>query len=66
MVVELINTGNELLLGRVVNTHLAWLGTELARLGLPLARQVAVPDGAEDIRSAVATALGRSDVVLVT
>ncbi|MFM7100132.1 MAG: competence/damage-inducible protein A [Verrucomicrobiota bacterium] len=66
MVVELINTGDELLLGRVVNTHLAWLGTELARLGLPLARQVAVPDGAEDIRSAVATALGRSDLVLVT
>lgn len=66
MVVELINTGSELLLGRVVNTHLAWLGTELARLGLPISRQVAVPDGAEDIRAAVAEALGRSDVVVVT
>ena len=33
MVVELINTGTELMLGRVLNTHQQWLCRQLADLG---------------------------------
>jgi nicotinamide-nucleotide amidase len=64
--VELINTGSELLLGRILNTHQQWLGRKLADLGLPLTRQIAVADVAPDIEEAVRQALGRADLVITT
>jgi nicotinamide-nucleotide amidase len=63
--VEVINTGTELLLGNVTNTHLAFLGESLFPLGLRIDRQVCVPDGAA-IATALAEAFGRADLVLVT
>lgn len=65
MVVEVLNTGTELLLGHTVNTHAAFFGQELFNLGLRVSRQTTVPDG-EAIRSALEEALRRADVVLVT
>ncbi len=43
--IEVLNTGTELLLGSVVNTHLAFFGEQLFRLGLTVSRQTCVPDG---------------------
>jgi nicotinamide-nucleotide amidase len=63
--IEIINTGSELLLGNVQNTHGAWLGRELFRLGLRVARQTTIPDGAV-IEQTLAEAVRRSDVVIVT
>jgi nicotinamide-nucleotide amidase len=63
--VEVINTGSELLLGNVVNTHLAFLGQALFGLGLRIEYQVTVPDGPA-IRDALLAAFGRAQVVLVT
>jgi nicotinamide-nucleotide amidase len=34
MRIEILNTGTELLLGNTVNTHAAWFGRELFKLGL--------------------------------
>ena len=65
MNVEVINTGTELLLGNVTNTHLAFLGQELFPLGLRVERQVCVPDGPA-ICAALVEAFGRADIVLVT
>ena len=42
MNVELVNTGSELMLGRVLNTHQQWLCRRLADLGHVVTRQVAV------------------------
>jgi nicotinamide-nucleotide amidase len=64
--IELINTGSELLLGRVLNTHQQWLCRRLADLGHVVSRQVAVPDTAKDIQLAVREALARTDLVIVT
>ncbi len=66
MVVELINTGTELMLGRVLNTHQQWLCRQLADLGYIVARQVAVPDTGSDIQQAVREALARADLILTT
>lgn len=66
MIIELVNTGSELLLGRVLNTHQQWLCRRLADLGYVVTRQVAVPDTGPDIRAAVAEALGRADLVITT
>jgi len=63
--VELINTGNELLLGQVLNTHLRVISEELLPLGIRLARQQTLGDG-EALREPLQRALGRSDVVLLT
>lgn len=65
MKVEVINTGSELLLGDVLNSHLAFMARELFGLGLRISRQATVPDG-ETIRSALVEAFSRADVVLVT
>ena len=65
MQAEVINTGSELLLGLVVNTHLAYLAGELAPCGITIARQVCVPDG-PPIKEALDRALDRADVVVTT
>ena len=65
MRIEVINTGTELLLGKVVNTHACYFGQELFKLGLRVQRQLTIPDG-DDIRDALASAFPRSDVILIT
>ena len=65
MHIEIINTGTELLLGNTQNTHGTWLGRELFRLGLRVARQITIPDGAV-IEETLAESVSRSDVVIVT
>jgi nicotinamide-nucleotide amidase len=65
MRLEVINTGTELLLGNVVNTHLAYLGNALFPLGLRITRQTTVPDGAA-IRDALFEAFSRCDILIVT
>ena len=66
MIVELINTGSELMLGRVLNTHQQWLCRRLADLGYVVTRQVAVPDTGSDIEQAVREALARADLIIAT
>ena len=65
MQAEIINTGSELLLGLVQNTHLGWIAGEIAPLGITVSRQVCVPDG-PDIRGALDEALDRADIVFCT
>ena len=66
MTIELINTGSELMLGRVLNTHQQWLCARLADLGYVVNRQVAVPDTAIDIEQSVREGLSRADLVITT
>jgi nicotinamide-nucleotide amidase len=66
LTVELINTGTELMLGRVLNTHQQWLCRQLTDQGYTVARQVAVPDTAPAIQQAVREALARADWVITT
>lgn len=66
MTLELINTGSELMLGRVLNTHQQWLCRQLADLGYVVTRQVAVADTADDIERTVREALGRADFIITT
>jgi nicotinamide-nucleotide amidase len=60
----MINTGTELLLGDVLNTHLRFIAREIFPLGLRIDRQLSVPDGAA-IRDALAEAM-TFDFVFVT
>jgi nicotinamide-nucleotide amidase len=66
MNIELVNTGSELMLGRVLNTHQQWLCRRLADLGHVVTRQVAIADDGNQIQQAVREALGRADLVITT
>ena len=66
MQIEIINTGSELMLGRVLNTHQQWLCRQLADRGYVVSRQTAVSDAAEAIRSAVEESLSRADLIITT
>ena len=66
MIVELINTGTELLLGRTLNTHQQWLCRRFADLGYTVSRQVCVPDTGPAIEQAVREALARADLIIAT
>ncbi|MEW6305841.1 MAG: competence/damage-inducible protein A [Verrucomicrobiota bacterium] len=66
MQLEILNTGSELMLGRVLNTHQQWLCRRLADMGYEVARQVAVPDTGPAIQRAVCDALGRADFIICT
>lgn len=66
MVVELIAVGTEILLGNIVNTNAAFLAEKCALLGLSLYYQTAVGDNEERLAETIKTALGRSDVIILS
>jgi nicotinamide-nucleotide amidase len=66
MRVELINTGSELMLGYTVNSHPSWLARRLAKIGIRFVRQTAVADDRAEMRLALAEAIERSEVVILT
>ena len=65
MNIQIINTGNELLIGTTLNTHGAWLGQELLKIGLRVQRQVTVPDG-DAIRNELTSGLANNDILIIT
>lgn len=65
MNIEIINTGNELLIGTTLNTHGAWMGGELLKIGLRVKKQVTVSDG-DAIGAELGRALTENDVLIVT
>ena len=66
MRVEIINTGSELMLGRLLNSHQQWLCRRLADHGYPVDCQIAVPDTGTEIRDVVREVMQRADLILVT
>jgi nicotinamide-nucleotide amidase len=60
-----INTGTELLLGDVLNSHLSFIAREIFPLGLRIDRQLAVPDGSA-IRVALVESSAQADIIFVT
>ena len=60
-----INTGTELLLGDVLNSHLAFIAREIFPLGLRVERQLSVPDGPA-IRAALAESSEQADIIFLT
>jgi nicotinamide-nucleotide amidase len=63
---ELLSIGAELLLGETVDTNAAFLGREMADLGMPLATIRMLPDDRNVLRGAFSAARARSAVVLAT
>src|SRR5437870_1861203 len=65
MRVIVINTGTEILLGDVLNTHLAFIAREVFYFGLRIDEQRVIPDG-DAIQSTLIDVFARSEIVFVT
>jgi len=63
---ELLTLGDELLLGLTANSHLTWIGQQLGRHGVLLARNVTATDEAAAIVAELRESWARSDVVITT
>ena len=63
---ELLTLGDELLLGLTVNRHLTFIGEQLGRRGMALARNATLPDELEAIAAEFRASWNRSAVVIVT
>ena len=64
--VEVISIGDELLIGQTINTNASWIGAELSDIGYKVNHVATISDTREAIRSALDSALGRSEVILLT
>ncbi len=60
-----INTGTELLLGDVLNTHIAFIAQEILPIGLRITLQQTVPDGPA-IEGALRDTFSRAEIIFVT
>jgi nicotinamide-nucleotide amidase len=66
MDIEIINIGDELLIGQVVNTNASWLAVELNKTGINVAKITTIGDNAEEIAATLDLALQNADGVLIT
>ncbi|HSM44095.1 MAG TPA: CinA family nicotinamide mononucleotide deamidase-related protein, partial [Acidimicrobiia bacterium] len=66
MIVEVIAVGTELLLGQITNTNASHIGSTLADHGLDAHYQQVVGDNQARVANSIATAIERSDAVIIT
>lgn len=66
MIVEVVAVGTELLIGQIINSNVAFLGSRLADEGFDAHFQVTVGDNLDRMTFAIRQALDRADVVVLT
>ena len=66
MIVELITTGSELLLGEIVNTNSAYLSSALNQAGFDVVYHSTVGDNRARMRSVMEIALERADIIITS
>jgi molybdenum cofactor synthesis domain-containing protein len=64
--VEIISVGNELLIGKTLNTNARWLAKRLTILGLNVRRITTIGDDVKEIATAVKEAIDRKPNFLIT
>jgi len=62
----ILTIGNELLIGRVINTNAAWIASKLTFHGVSVRRILTVGDTIDDIVEALSEAVRRADIVVTT
>ncbi|MDD4600793.1 putative competence-damage inducible protein [bioreactor metagenome] len=66
MIVELISTGTELLLGQIINTNVAFLAKQLNSLGFNVLFQSVVGDNRDRMGQVINTAISRADIIITS
>ncbi|SFG33767.1 competence/damage-inducible protein A [Pontibacter chinhatensis] len=63
---EIITIGDEILYGQIVDTNSAWMGAELAKIGVRVKQITSISDDANHITQALDEARTRADIILMT
>jgi nicotinamide-nucleotide amidase len=63
---EIISVGNELLIGKVLNTNAQWMSKRATALGITVKRVTVVPDIVEETARAIREALRRKPQFIIT
>ena len=66
MIVEIVSTGTELLLGEIVNTNAPYLAKKLNQLGFSVLYQTTIGDNRDRMADVFNTALDRADIVITS
>jgi nicotinamide-nucleotide amidase len=66
MKAEIINIGDELLIGQIINTNAVWIANQFNELGVSIARMTTVADNYESIIDAVNAGFRQHDIVIMT
>jgi len=66
MIVEIVTTGTELLLGQIINTNAPYMARRLNEAGFDVLFQSTVGDNRARMAQVLATALDRADIVVTT
>lgn len=66
MFAEIITIGDEILIGQVVDTNSAWLGTQLSLAGIAVKQITSISDDKQAILDALAAAEKRADLIIIT
>jgi len=66
MIVEIISTGTELLLGHIVNTNTPFLSQQLNRLGFDVLYHSTVGDNKKRMKQVLSTALQRANIIITS
>ncbi len=62
----IINIGDEILIGQIINTNAAWMASELNEHGINIVEILSISDEVEQIKNSVINAMKKSDLVLIT
>jgi competence/damage-inducible protein CinA-like protein len=66
MLAEIITIGDEILIGQIIDTNSAWLGTELSNIGVSVKQITSISDDKQHILDALALAEKRADIIIIT
>ncbi len=66
MKAEIINIGDEILIGQIINTNAVWLAQELNSIGIAVGSMITVGDEKNEIIYSIDKALKRHDILIIT
>jgi len=66
MIADIVNIGDELLIGQVVNTNASWMAERLNSIGIKVRQITAISDSARHIKSSIDDAFKVSELIILT
>lgn len=66
MKAEILNIGDEILIGQIVNTNAVWIAEQFNLLGIPVAKMTTVGDTKKSITDALNLALKEHEIIVIT
>ena len=66
MTAAILTIGDEILIGQIVNTNAAWIGSELTGLGIPVSKHITVGDSKSEMLRTLDRVCAEHSIVIMT